>query len=186
MKKLTFLIVSLFFSSAISFAQAPQNHGCPLEQAVNFQTAVDLAQFDYIVTIRNAQQQAVNNPFLLGAAIVQAFNTYKAKVENAANALPNACWLELARSESYVEQCQGPRQSAAEKAFQAGVLAGQKYSETGNREAFEADMRQITKDSLSAPFPSVCWFKPVQLPAESDPAYYSQALSEYVQCYQAN
>lgn len=186
MRRLIFIIVGLLFSSLTSFAQTPQNQACTLEQTVNFQTAVDLVQVDYIVTISNAQQQAANNPFLLGPAIVQAFNTYKAKIETAANALPNACWLELARAESYVEQCQGPRQAAAARALQAGLLAGQRYRETGNRDVFQADMRQITRDSLSAPFPRVCWFKPVQLPAESDQAYCSQAWSGYAQCYQAN
>jgi hypothetical protein len=186
MKRLTFLAVCLFFFSAFSFAQAPQNQGCTLEQTVNFQAAVALARVDYMMTVSNAQQQAVNNPFLLMTTIVQAFNSYKAKVEKAANALPNACWLELATAESHVEQCQEPRQGAEERAFQAGVLAGQKYRETGNREAFEADMREISRVSLRAPLPRVCWFEPVQLPAESDQAYCSQAWSEYAQCYQAN
>lgn len=70
MKRLVFLVVWLFLFSAFSFAQAPQNQGCTLEQVINFRPAVDLAQYDYLVAINNAQQQATSNPFLFAQTFI--------------------------------------------------------------------------------------------------------------------
>src|SRR5208337_830569 len=117
MKKFMFLVISLSLFSAITFAQAAQNQQCTLEQTIIFKTAVFLAGFDYGYTVGRVKQNP--NPVYVAQAIVQAFNTYKARTLDAANALPPLCLRELVTAEDHVEQCQEPLTTATARVQQA-------------------------------------------------------------------
>lgn len=184
MKKFMFLVISLSLFSAISFSQAAQSQQCTLEQTISFNTAVFLADFDYGYTVGSAAQNP--NPLYVAQVTIQAFNTYKARTLDAANALPHPCLLELVAAENHVEQCQGPLTTATARIQQAERSAAQDYAQTQNGEAFEATIRGLMREMLQPPLPRACWFQPVSLPGETAQAYCSQAWSEYSQCYQGN
>ena len=184
MKKFMFLVVSCCLFSVGSFAQAVQTQECTLEQSVSFNTAVFLAGFDYAYTVGLAAKNP--NPLYVIQVTLQAFNTYKARTLDAANALPHPCLLELVTAENHVGQCQGPLTTAAAREQQTEQSAGLDYNQTQNREAFEAKVREIMRAELQPPLPRACWFQPVTLPGVTDQAYCSQAWSEYSQCHEGN
>ena len=159
---------------------ANQNQGCTFEQAVTFNTAIGLAEADYVTAIETA-----GGPLQAVMATVPAFNAYKTKIESAADGLPSPCLRELATAESHVSECQAPIQNAFATITDRLASAAQQYAQTGNRQEYETNMHGIIATSVNK-LPRQCWIQPVTLPSQSDPSYCQQAWSAYSQCYQAN
>lgn len=185
MKRSIFLAVCLFLISQLSFAQAAQHQECALEDAVSFETAVALAQADYL-SVSSSATQTQTNPAQLRSTMLEAYNFFKARIQNAADALPTSCWIELVTAENHLNQCLPGLQGPMVTAFRSSSLARQKYEQTGNREAYEANMRESVKTWLNPHLPQTCWFQPVTEPSATDQADLPEAWSKYGQCYEAN
>jgi hypothetical protein len=160
------LLTTLALFTAVLSAQGEMNSQCTLEQTIDFNTAVALATSDYVMNLQDMAAMA-RNPEMNVAELTSRRQliqkNFEASIKSANDSLPAACKREatLGTAGAHFDQCKGPLAAALTQAQPAMQSAKEKYAQTGDRESFEASVREIVRAGLQSE-PRVCWYQQPQ------------------------